>query len=72
MQWTSEVPKVAGLYWWRAGPSYAPRGYNVGEWPAGGFAMQTGNPWPNEVVMVEHAGGQWAGPIPLPVEASDE
>lgn len=60
--WTKELPTVSGFYWWRKYPSWAGKIVDV---------YQSGL---NETMMMDGwsvalQAGEWAGPIPKPIDA---
>ena len=63
LTWTSEKPTAPGWYWWRS-PTDRVMICDVYEWDYMFFVTTIGEP-----LRVGGMAGQWAGPIPEPVEA---
>lgn len=64
LNWSADVPKSAGFYWYKNSHMIGPAIVRVGAYPDGPLLMsRTG--FEGETPLIK---GEWAGPIPEPSE----
>lgn len=72
MNWTKELPKKNGIYWWNGGP-YRKKAEIVEVWKSSfsslGFVVA--RPGTSEVLKTASLGGWWFGPLREPKDNVD-